>query len=624
METPPEYPPAFAKPRLDLLAPPRLRLSYFLFRQAGQLEDRLCEFMTADSKSAYRKAFVALLLTFLAVSLLLLCTGAAVQRDDPWDTLENFEGARRVYLGLKPHADWYDHLGLTSHLPILVGMFLAGCRSQALAWGPAVLGPLVALGAWQLARVRFPVVPALIMALMIGGLVVGTFPLGYNAGWQRPSYQMQYNRFLWSLLTLEALALFLAPRCGQTSLCAICEGLSVGGIVGLLLLGKANYAVTALFLLGGAVVSGPRRSWAAYWLPLAAGLGLVLASYLVYMWGDIASSMRDLAILLGVQRSHSKIKAVPGLLLAAHAELYPLLFILLVFLRRMFRVDMADRALREGAITLLRMLVLVAAGLLACVGNAQRYKIPLWVVAAAILCEACRRIAWPKDRDAGQQAASEGKVRASPDESARLRALLGYAAASAALMSYVFADLGSVAYAFTWKHFKAASLPADAQFASQSLAGLYAPPASLTGDDYKEEHRNMTTTSTKTRKLSPYQYAIYVNSGLELLRGKVDEKSCVFTMDSSNPFPVALQLSDPRGPLVWDDGLLVDREHHPDMEPILERVTHVMRPKQTIATESNRLIEEVCGQYVADHFECQAESDLWILYVRKRSKSEAR
>ena len=165
-----------------------------------------------------------------------------------------------------------------------------------------------------------------------------------------------------------------------------------------------------------------------------------------------------------------------------------------------------------------------------------------------------------------------------PREAYRLRACLGFVAAAVAALGLCIPDYGSVAYSFLWKRHYAGGLPADARIATPALQSMLCPPG--TRDSAQVEEIRTGLLSNAKTSLSAFEVALVVNDGLKLLAGKFDERSRIFTLDYSNPFPFALQLPPlERAPVAWEAGFWLDDVHHPPAEAILRDVTHVMVPK---------------------------------------------
>jgi hypothetical protein len=197
---------------------------------------------------------------------------------------------------------------------------------------------------------------------------------------------------------------------------------------------------------------------------------------------------------------------------------------------------------------------------------------------------------------------------------------VSYLIAMTMVVSFAAADFGSVAYAFYWKKVKGPYVPAGSRFVTPSLADMLCPPPSGS-DPYTiaRLRREAGMAIHLEETFAPFEYAVWVNDGIELLRDRVDGQSRIFAMSWGNPFPFALRLPLPRGtPLVWHAGRLMDENHHPSAEVVFQEVTHVMIPRRLVGGRFTLdFLERVYGPYLREHFVRSADSAMWTLYVRK-------
>jgi hypothetical protein len=575
----------------------------------ASFEDHFYPLFVADSPRAYRLGATALALMVAAAGGLLLLTGASHQRLFPWDSTALLDGGWRLMLGQKPHLDFYDHMGITSYFTVLTGMFLVGADSRALAYGVAVWLPVITLVAWGITRRRFPAFPATCLAAMAGCLVVGTYPLGWN-GPINPCYAMQYNRLHWSLLCILSLAVLMPPRQAPKAGGQWFEGAVVGMVMGLLLLGKTNYAAMAILILGAGAISCRRGRY--YWSGLFVVVLACIALYVWYIRGNVAGYWHDRAILSGVNPPTTLAWYALRVLAGSARELsIPCLIILLLFPRII--VGRRSRSL-------LIALFLLAVGWLVTTSNTQDFDIPLWAVASMILVESSRGRAGTSARF-GQKPG-----RQQPPKAERIRAYLSYLIATAMVLSFVAADFGSVAYSFYWKKVKGPHVPPGSRFATRSLADMLCPPPSGSKpEDVDRLRRQAGMAALIDAAFTPFEYAVQINDGIELLRGHVDRQSRILTMGCGNPFPFALELPLPRGtPLAWHPGRLMDDDHHPSAEVVFQEATHVMVPRRTLGTtQTAGFLERAYGAYFREYFVRAADSAMWTLYVRKPTAAKA-
>lgn len=574
------------------------------------LEDNLYRLFVADSKRAYRIAFAVVMIAAAAATALMLSGGAAFQRPNCGDPLHLLDFVWRYECGQKPHTDFYDYLGPTSFLPVFLGVAIGGCNCNAFAYGPAVLLPVVALLAWWLARRRFPAFAAGWIAAMIGGLLVGIFPLGSWYEWRQVGYSMCYNRFQWSLLCMLILVCFVAPRQTPDRRTSLLEGLLAGILTGLLLVGKINYFLAAILVLAAGVML--RRRSILSWTATFACAVTCLVSYLVYLHGDVAAWHRDLANLAGVQQSGRRIHEFLRIFQNTLSDCGFVVLIAALHLRRVLAWGQACGAVTAYGKGVAGAFFLGGLGIVVCSANMQHYDVPLWALAATILAEATRQLAVPAGN--ADRQSSDGHV-----ESYRLRVCLSYLFAGMLALGFAVADFGSVAYAYGWKYLRGPKMPSDAHIAAPPLQDMLFPPDRYDPGDLAAIRASLPT-SDELRD-STYRVGLLYNDGLALLRDRVDQNSRIFTLDAINPFPFALQLPAPREePCCWHVGRHQDDLHHPAAAALFEDVTHVMIPKVSGNAEELSFLHRTYDAYLQEHFVVVAESRMWTLLVRKVDK----
>ena len=433
-----------------------------LLQRAFLIEDYLYRVLVAQLRRAYRLAGAILLVLVLVTMGLLFSTGAAPQRQEGRDAVNMLDCTWRVVCGYRPHADFYDYLGITAMLPPALGMLVCGSNCDALAYGPAMLLPVLTFVAWWTAKRRFSALIAALVAGMIGGLVVGTFPLGCGVGWRSPAYAMQYNRFEWALMSILVLLILVRPRQALSRAATILEGAIGGGLVGLLLLGKINYSVGVVAVVGMGVLF-PRCA-RRFWLSLFTTLASVLLLYVLYIRCDLAAFWNDYAILVGCQLPGERLAGIWRCVGHSWPELGIPLFILAVHLRRFSAREQADGIARTAWIDILLVAAVFALSFAILAANAQEYAIPLWALGSVILAEIL-------GRSIALQQSPDRDLASNCGEACRFRVGLGYLAAAIALSIFVVPDFGSLAYSFVWKCYRAPQLPQGAD--SCEVAGMH-------------------------------------------------------------------------------------------------------------------------------------------------------
>jgi hypothetical protein len=564
--------------------------------------------MSAASPRAYRIAFTSGLVVVGVTTVLLFVPGSYVQKTLPGDSSSLLDAGWRVYNGQRPHLDFPSHLGALSLGMVALGMWLAGPSGAALYWGYAALFPVLALWVWALAQPRLPPARALLFALFIAFLTIGQRPL--SAGWDAITCAMEYNRLGWALLLIMVLPLFLTARTAGPGR-QFWEGASTGLALALLFFLKLNYFVAGAgaIVVGAAVAGTSRRTLVGMGSAFVVSAGLLLVSLhvdLTAYWDDtrrvagVQSPSMRLAEGLTILRWNSGLsvenKYLPWL---------PLMAVLAILLSLRLKVE--RRPWRQWLRPLTGFLALVLLGLFVCAANAQRTDIPLFGAAALILCEAFRRAARP------------GSAANEPDFQSRY--LLGSGVTFLTVGFILAQDVGSVADMIAWKFHTDG--PKDMRIDAPSLRDLV-----YTSED---DHNGVAAATETIRHLppteflTPYQYAVYVNDGLHLIRPRARPESRVLVLDWTNPFSFALGLPGARGDtFCWHVERIVDEQHCPAPERVLQEVTLVMVPKRPADISSLRVMRAVYGPAIDAHFEKIGESRLWTLYGKRSSPASAR
>lgn len=575
----------------------------------ARLEEHLHEVMAGSSPRAYRNAFFGVIAAATASSVLLFLTGVSHQRVYPQDQGFLLDGGYRMICGQRPHADFHSHEGIVAYLPIVLGIMVGGVRAAALAYGPAILSPVLAVWTWWLSARRFSACVAMFFSWMTAGLVVGTFALSVEA-WNIPTYAMQYNRLGWSLTCMLAATILVRPRHPMSQRLQVWEGVSAGLLAGLLLFLKPNYAGAAVVIpVTGLLLS---RHGKAFWMGFAGALLVFFAAYAIYLRGDVFAYGRDM-----LRRLHCRAGQSGGRLSVTAIHSMPELWAPIALLILCLRPAAANCSQSKASWLRPALLALfcIPLGIVITAGNAQTRSIPLFALAAAALLEAFERVFVPSLPDAANVAASDG-------ESRRLRSLIGYVVVLAAISGIAAPDYLSVANSFLRKVAGSRSVADDWRIDSPTMRDM---AFSLREDDVKDSAQTLAKLRLRMvgSERTPHDYAFVVNDALQLLHGRVDKRSRVFSTYLSNPYPFALGLPSPRGApaaLFWGGDM--NEEHYLPPEEIFGDVTHLLFCN--LATTENKSMRRVFGDYIQDNFVLAAESELWTLYLRKGKPREIR
>ncbi len=115
----------------------------------------------------------------------------------------------------------------------------------------------------------------------------------------------------------------------------------------------------------------------------------------------------------------------------------------------------------------------------------------------------------------------------------------------------------------------------------------------------------------------PYTYTQKINDGLRLLR-KLGGGHRVETFDFVNPFPFALQWPAVHGGFwVWQDGFSFSEASHPTTQQVFSDADVLMIPKYPAIPDSFKLMIQLYGGYIKEHYRLRDASDQWMVLVRQ-------
>jgi len=559
-----------------------------LVRRLCRLEKTLYRVLCTDSLKARRIGFTGLCVVVVTAVVLLLITGVSVQCSAPCDYMLMLDAGHRILYGQAPHVDFVSFAGPTAFLPVVLGMLAGGENASSLAYGSALLLPLLTFLAWRIAVRRVPPAVAFGFAVMVGGLLIGTFSLGVGYGWYVPSYAMQYNRLGWALLCMLALAVLVQPRSEAAPRGDIGDGISVGVCAGLLVFLKLNYAGAAILFLGLGCILYRRRP--RFLLASVVAFLGVIGLCAVFLHGGFSAYARDLWMPLQVNAGGVHSRTVFAALNNLW-ELWAICTVVLLWSRPAFLPGQA----RKAVIPLVLTLLCAGVGVVIVAGNFQWYSVPLFAVAGIALAENFRR---------GWSCKLATRVSSMSPRSYRLRVGFSSVAVIAACLALAIPDFGSVGHSFLWQVGYPSATMSDVTIHADSLEGI----------SFRETtHRNGSADPlARQDPNTPHGNATLSNDGLRLLQGHVDSHARILAMAFSNPFPFALQLPSPKGSPICIDGTHMSKLYHASAEGVFADVTHVMFQKPFTGSAA---WEDIYGNYVRTHFVQIDESPLWILYV---------
>lgn len=547
---------------------------------------------------SYRRAFFVLVTAVAGITGLLIWTGAAFQADMGWDPVIMLEAAARGQQGQMAHVDYLSPVGLLPTWLVSLGLRLSGGTADALAYAPALALAPLALYAWWLTRRRFSAWLSLGATLYLAGLITATRPLPfgmlpYTLEFSHASYAMAYNRLGWALLSLLVLQQFLPPDGAGSRSALRAEDFGSGFICGLLFLTKVNYALAAV---GVMVVSLAlfRRS-RAQWLAFAAGAAILPAILLVGTRFQAGAWFREIAYLGRVNPLADRLSRMAELALN---NATPMLVVVggYIILRPLLQLRSRLGQMSPWYVAPGLTLAGLACGLCVLTLNAQVSEVPLFALTLLLLAEHAARRLTARDR-------SEHALRLRHRVTLGLALLLGAGTFCSDATSIVWP-------AIRGRHMRA-MIPAGCTVQSPTLGKLLLPP-----QRYEESDPAKVTPKilAAAAPVTPYQYAVVVNDGLNLLATQTDAGSRIMTFDLTNPFPFALRRPYPRGGSLWWAWNTFSREAYPPAAELFRDVTHLMVPKAPVLQSGEvAVLQAIYRTDLQERFQPVAESTFWIL-----------
>jgi hypothetical protein len=555
-----------------------------------------------NSVRVRRLSWITVVASALFLAALIWHLGCAPLNQCPWDLAVQLDGGWRLLNGQLPHRDFYSPLGVIPLLVSALGMVVAPPSASAVAYGTAVLLPVICLWSWTIARDRVPPVPAAAFSIMNGLLFAA--PRSLDGAFRATTYAMQYNRYGWALLGIVLLEVFLGPEDRVRANSKVVGPTSTGAALALMLFCKFNYflAGAAALVLGAVLIGWSLRRFVILGLSFSSAAAVLLA----FLRFDVASLGRDLVMLSGVQHTAARLGAI--LYVAGHtcSSVWILSIpFLIAFLDPLWSAaaGFGRFSYRAHAFPVAAILVL---GVVTCSTNAETAGIPVFAVGSLIMMENARRglLSRPTLH-------SRERCQATPLVTLTLLICAYF------LGSTFLPDVSSLVYSGVWQRMNASEAHAANRMLAPDLRDMLLPASNSASPG--DVTTQILERDPASPGLAPCQYAAWVNDGIRLLTPHLTGGSRVFVMDWLNPFSFALLVRPPRGDaLFWHYGRVVDYAHAPLPGAILGEVTTILVPRRPLAPETAAFLTTYLFDAVATDFHKVDESALWILYQRNK------
>jgi hypothetical protein len=503
--------------------------------------------------------------TIGAIALICLVRAAfrsLPQRKGTLDLVVALDGAWRVLNGQRPHVDFYSALGPLSSLSTALGLVLAHHAADGINYGTALLGFVVGIWSFLIARSRLLPVWAALAAVFCTLLMTTSVALGDP--YSLLSEEMFYDRYGFALLVPILIESYLPLREGGSTFAG---GVSSGVCCGLLLFLKASYFFVAAPLI--VLLFVIRRPDLKRIAGLLVGLGVVVLTILGYLGFDAGAVVSDLRIAAGArtERFRAGLIMYEPLIATIPSDLGLLLLAAFAAFRS------PDR--RRIVVT---TVLVIGAGIALLLSNYQLGAMPLNVAFAIILCDAF--LANPFSRRPWFTPGSHRVFRA-----------VCTAAALCVILPLMTTNARALAFGL-----RTSFLPADSP-----QVNLF--HSAVMGKIYIMNQEN-----------NDAGYVRYANEGMELITRWTRPDASVYTLGFADPYSYLLQRRPARGGSTWlHPRYNFSDDHKPAPEWLLGGADVVM-----FYRIKNHFLQDYINRnyfgYVTSHFHPIAESEHWRLY----------
>ena len=555
---------------MPVIPPPQKR------RSGGELAgslDRLPQLWRTPTN--YSRDVYALLL-ILAVCAGTAFIGAVHTRIYGHDIFILLDSGWRVENGQRPAVDYSPGTGELLPLLMAAGLKLAHNSVRGIGYASALLGAVVGLWNYAIARNRMSWISASLISLLLTLIAVAPYPLGLLPNMF--SHAMIYNRYGYALLGMVVVESFQrTQRDGDKRLWG---SVSTGIISAALLFLKPSYGLVALVFAAYSVLLD-RRNW---WRPAGILLGFAAGILAMIAWlrFDFEAVFNTFRLLAAAKSSSLSLWEIRWAIVKGLPDFAALaLLVVFVGVIRSSKESIA-RSFSFLAVAILVML----GGALLLATNAQAGGYPLNAVLAILLVEQ------------GLAAAKNSGIATAGFLSADTVVLL------VGLLCFVpdlLANAGGLGSAILES--RRNPPPSEvARFQSANLSSLLLFDVPFGTDaDYRSNGR---------------VYVTYVNDGMDLIRRVSKSAETVFTLDIFNPFPYALlRAPAPGGADCMAFNHQFNDEHKPTPDRLFGSADIVMVPKHPSAADVDT--QALFRNYLPDiqaRFRLCAETDWWQLY----------
>jgi hypothetical protein len=549
----------------------------------------LASLLASVTERAQWTSLVAIVLFLLSVGGVMHLIGLPVISALPWDMSIQLDGAWRIVHGQIPNVDFRAVIPPATLELSALGILLGSSSAACITTGNLLLFLALTPYAWVTARRRFSAAYACLFAMFVGLMVLAPRPLGDKIA--AASYAMLYNRQGYALLSVIVVSILVPLLPGVVKRPAL-GGLGVGVLLALLAFSKLTFFAVAVAAIGLHVLFD-RRAWV--WVMPAVLIGFIGTVVLLHaITGlDFVAYLRETEAI-GRVYVQGKWKDVIEVAFKNLDQLFVVAALALLCAREPNGNRQTSQAWGKGTL-LFSIVFLCASALVLTATSAQRFELPLCVV-AGLMC-----IEWLRRGDTDRTDAS-------------VSTRTGYVFGAIILAPLLFGPLiGKDAGALLR--------------AVRSNVGGNAQSVRVVEGFNSEALRDFLILNDRTvvSELTPSQpasvYPGQVNDGIELLRQHVGRDSRVIALDFSNPFPFALQLPPARGGSTsWLLNGSFSKRDYPAPTVVFGDADLVMIPSYERNGSTVAALKDIYGTYLERNFRRIGQTGIWMLYERREAR----
>lgn len=506
----------------------------------------------------------------------------------PWDHFLMLDEAWRIQSGQVPHTDFYNPIGPLTYQLVAAGVALGHANIAAISYSTILFALLVLPCAAIVAFTRLPQALAGLMVIFLAVQALAVRPLGFTEN--EASYAMLYNRQGWILLSVILMQTCIPIALKNKSSGYLDEAIA-GLLLGLLFFCKISFFVVACGAIAVRVIWRESLEVEKSIILIAAFLSVV-ALFATMAWVGPVAYLHDISMAIAAQDTTSRLNEMKTFILAGKI---PLAGFALIGLLSIASARLAKAPWQTYAQIFATGALFVGATLLISAGNAGESSgrdLPLLLLGTIVVATVLWKLPVTRSGLPGVLITS--------------MLALGVVIFMLPTMTR---DLFSLVGLLQGKGGATAVSSNVVAFKDKQLEGF------LIRSDVM--WKSVFTMSDQVPK--------WVDDGLQLLNGKVEQQSRLAVLGYGDAFSSTLGLKPARGMPIWlVPNVSFNTRSHPPSEIVLGNADYVMVPSPSPSDEGccHEFVEAIMniyGSYLRQNFSQIGTSDHWVLHSRNKN-----